>query len=57
MQQMDIALFNTGGEPDAYFGNYYAYDIEGTSNNTMAFVVFVNATSQDAVATYGAYIH
>jgi hypothetical protein len=38
------------------FGNIYFYDIDNTSS-TNSYVIFINTTSQDATAIYGAFVH
>ena len=44
---------------NGYYGNYFIYNLNETEPNykNYAAIALINATSQDAVAAYGAYIH
>lgn len=39
------------------FGNYFYYNLNSAKDGKYAVFALVNATSQDALAVYGTYIH
>ena len=60
VSQFDDALFdNRYNVKNGFFGDYFFYNLNETVPTQKNYGVFalINATSQDAIAVYGAYLH
>lgn len=59
VSQLDDALYSDAASVNGFYGSYFFYNLNDTSagySNYAAFAL-INATSQDAIAAYGAYVH
>lgn len=60
VSQFDDKVYeNRGNVPNAFYGNYFLYNLNETDTSNINYGAFalINSTSQDAVSAYGAYIH
>jgi hypothetical protein len=57
---LDDALYNNKDKVDnGFFGDYFVYSLDEKDTSAINYAAFalINATSQDALVSYGAYIH
>jgi hypothetical protein len=60
VSQFDNTLFEDRHKVNyGFYGDYFMYNLNETDPNEINYGAFalINATSQDAIAVYGAYIH
>jgi hypothetical protein len=60
VSEFDDQLYNNRyNVPNGFYGDYFIYDLDEANTNELRYSAFalINATSQDAVSAYGAYVH
>jgi hypothetical protein len=60
VSQFDDVLYNDKEKVlNGFFGNYFLYSLNETDPKEKKYAAFslINATSQDALSSYGAYIN